>query len=101
MKAFNNLKTALKLVLGFGVVVLVLIAVAYMGYSNMKTINDGMATLYFDSILPLEQLGSADTAIYGVRCDTYKYMLIPEQRAKTKQSIEANKQIVKEELDKF
>lgn len=61
MKAFNNLKTSVKLVLGFGVVILVLIAVAYMGYSNMKNINDGKTSMYFDRLLPIYQIGVANT----------------------------------------
>ncbi len=98
MNAFNNLKTAVKLFGGFGIVILFLIAISIVGYLNMKVINDGMTTLYFDRTLPIEELGNISQNIYNIRGNSFKFILIPELRdaieEDTKKSIaEVDKQV--------
>ncbi|MEI7988057.1 MAG: methyl-accepting chemotaxis protein [Chloroflexota bacterium] len=98
MKTINNLKTATKLFWGFGIVIVFLVVIAIVGYLNMKNINDGMTSLYFDRTLPIEQTGIADQNLYMIRGDSYKYILIPEERstietAIEKEIVEVNKQI--------
>ena len=101
MNAFNNLKVSVKLIGGFLIVALIIVVVSLISYTNMKNINDGMTTLYFDRTLPIEQVGAADAAFYFIRGDVYKYLLVPGERAKTKQSIEANTRIVNENFGKY
>jgi methyl-accepting chemotaxis protein len=80
MNAFNNLRTGPKLIGSFVVIALILAGVAALGYLNMKTINDGLTAMYQDRLLPVEDLGATDTAIYTLRGDVYKYMIVPEER---------------------
>ena len=53
MNAFYNLKTGVKLIGGFMLVAILLIVVAAIGYVSMKSINDGMATLYYGLMVPV------------------------------------------------
>ena len=83
MNAINNLKMSVKLIGGFVFVALIAAVIGYMGYSNMKTINDGMTTMYFDRLVPVGQLGSVSQNLYTIRGYVYKYLLIPEVKAKS------------------
>ncbi|KAF0109445.1 MAG: methyl-accepting chemotaxis protein [Chloroflexi bacterium] len=87
MKALNNLKTGVKLIGGFAVVALITLVVAFMGYTNIKKINDGMTTMYFDRLLPIENLGEVDAGLYQMRGDVYKLLLIPSEAAASEKKI--------------
>ncbi|MEI7988059.1 MAG: methyl-accepting chemotaxis protein [Chloroflexota bacterium] len=101
MKKINDLKTATKLFWGFGIVTVFLIVIGVTGFFNMKSINDGMNSLYQDRTLPIEYVGNADSALFAIRGDLFKYGWISEERAATKLSFEANKKIVKDEMDLY
>lgn len=87
MKALNNLKTGVKLIGSFIFVSLILLVVAYMGYSNMKTINDGMTNMYIDRLVPISDLGGVDSGLNQIRGDVYKGLFLPSELAKSKESI--------------
>jgi methyl-accepting chemotaxis protein len=98
MHVVNNLRTGTRLIAGFLVVAILVAVVSVVGYMNLKTINDGMTTLYKDRTLPIEQLGAAQSAIWQMRGDAIKYVLMADARDATKQTIdseiaEVNKQI--------
>ena len=112
MKTFNDLKVGVKLISGFLVVVVIMAVVGVVGYFNMKAINDGMTTLYFDRTVPLADMGAVNGLAYQVRGDVYKYVLLPDERAATRAAIDqeiaqidtlvakyAATQLVQEEID--
>jgi methyl-accepting chemotaxis protein len=101
MNVFNNLKLGVKLIGGFLLIALIIVVVAVVGYINMQGLNTSMTSLYHDSTLPIQQVGAANAALYAIRGDVFKYLLLPDQRAQTAQTIEANKQIIVEELNKY
>ena len=70
MNILNNLKTGTKLIGGFVFAAIITVVVAFIGYTNMKNINDGMTTLYIDRTLPIQQLGAVDSGIiyHAGRC---------------------------------
>lgn len=45
MKWLSNIKIALKLTGGFGIVIIILVVIALIGYTNMRTINQNTANL--------------------------------------------------------
>ena len=98
MKTFNNLKVGVKLVIGYMFVAAIILLVAFIGYKNMKSIKDGMTTLYHDRTLPIEQLGQVDAYLYKLRGDVYKYISIPEDHANTEESISGDLTVIKEQL---
>ncbi|MBP7694241.1 MAG: MCP four helix bundle domain-containing protein, partial [Anaerolineales bacterium] len=112
MKTFNDLKVGVKLISGFLAVVVIMAVVGVVGYFNMKAINDGMTTLYFDRTVPLADMGAVNGLAYQVRGDVYKYVLLPDERAATRAAIDqeiaqidtlvakyAATQLVQEEID--
>lgn len=101
MKFLNNIKTGAKLIGSFVFVAGITLVVAYIGYSSMKNINDGMKTLYLDRTLPIQQLGDAETALFTIRGDVYKYMLLPGERNSILKSFADQKQVIKDKLDKY
>ena len=76
MNWLNNIKISAKLVGSFIIIVILLAVVAVAGFINMKNINDGMTTMYFDRLIPIKQLGAADAEIFDIRGDTFKYGLV-------------------------
>jgi len=83
MKALNNLKTSVKLIGAFVIIALIAVVIAFLGYSNMKTINDGMTTMYFDRLVPIRDLGLVEAYVYTIRGDVYKMLLIPSEAEKS------------------
>ncbi|MCE1254578.1 MAG: methyl-accepting chemotaxis protein [Anaerolineae bacterium] len=88
MNAFNNLKVGTKLIGGFLFMALMVFVVATVGYFNMGSINNSMDSLYYNRTLPISYVGKADTALYTMRGDVYKYWAIPEEKDNTMVSIE-------------
>ena len=101
MNAFNNLKTALKLILGFGVIILALIAVVYMGYSNMKNINDGMTSMYFDRLVPIDQLGIMNMEESNLRIYLNGAIVFPENVTTYEESINTSIKNMDTEYDLY
>ena len=87
MNFLNNLKTSVKLIGSFLIIAMIVIAVAVIGYINMKSINDGMGTLYLDRTVPIGQMGKMSTDLYRIRGDVYKAVLFPETMVKVQEEI--------------
>ena len=87
MNFLNNLKTSVKLICSFLIIAMIVIAVAVIGYINMKSINDGMGTLYLDRTVPIGQMGKMSTDLYRIRGDVYKAVLFPETMVKVQEEI--------------
>jgi len=83
----NNLKIGTKIISGYVFIALLIVVVATIGYHNMKAINEGMVELYKSNLLPMEQLGNAETRLYQMRGNVYKFILIQEQQAQTEKDL--------------
>ena len=101
MKTFKNLKVGVKLVAGFLIVSLIIVLVAAVGFFNMRTINEGMTTMYFDRTLPIEYLGEAEAHLYKVRGDLYRYITSSADREATKSVILDSVDLVDEQMGYF
>ncbi len=101
MKWIDNLKIGTKLFGSFGIVVVLLVVVALVGYLGMNDINTGMTSLYNDAPCLMEQIGRADVALYTLRGDLYKYILLPDERAAARQSIESISKSIKAQMDLY
>ena len=80
MKFLDDRNIRTKLIIAFMIVMLMIGGVCVVSYMNMKNINDGMTVLYQDNTLVIEHLGAADSALFKLRGDVFKYILIPEER---------------------
>ena len=101
MNGLNNLKTGVKLIGSFVLVAVITLVVAFVGYSNMKTINDGMTGMYFDRLVPINDLGKVDAGIMQIRGDVYKLLLIPTEAAASKESIATLTKAIDELIAKY
>ena len=101
MDFLDNTRIGTKLIGSFLILAVLLGIVAGIGYVNMKTINDGMTTMYGDRLIPIDDLGVADSAFYELRGDIYKYLSIPDKRADTKAAILESEKVVTAHMDGF
>lgn len=72
MTWFRNLKTITKLMFGFFSLALLLAVVGYVGWHNMKKIDEGTAVMYNDSLIPIVDLGEIENNIMANRGDLWK-----------------------------
>lgn len=79
MNILNNMKTSTKLIAGFTLVAMIALVIAIVGYVNMNTINDGVASMYNDRLLPISQIGQINQHLYTIRGDVFKSLLLPEE----------------------
>ncbi len=101
MNALNNVKIGTKLIGGFLAVALIVVVVAVIGYTNVKSVNDGMVTLYNDRLVPIEQLAAVQGAGLTIRGDVYKYFVMPEERSAIEQEIAANIESVNKNITDY
>ena len=98
MKSLNNVKTGIKLTGVFTIIALVALVVAFIGYINMKTINDGLISMYNDRLVPVEQLGKINKDIFTIRGDLFKILLIPTEAEANIQDIAARQKDIEDNL---
>ncbi len=78
MNFLNNLKTSVKLIGSFLIIALLLTALAILAYFQMKSINDGMTSMYFDRLVPIEQLGAVNTEESNLRIYLNGMIVFPD-----------------------
>lgn len=101
MVGMRSLTVGVKLVGSFSIVALIIAIVAGVGYVNMGAINVGLDSLFTGSLLPVEQLGRANTALYQMRGDVYKYIVLPDQREDTRRAIDTDVALVNTQMDLY
>ena len=97
----RRIRIGARLVGGFLAVALVVIVVGVTGYSNSKTINDGMTSMYVNELLPVRELGIANGAVEAVRADLNRYLTFPDERATDTALIEGSLASVNTQLDLY
>lgn len=90
MNYFDNKKIRTKLIIAFVIFMLALVVVGIVGFVNMKNINDGMTTLYTDHTVTIEHVGVADSTLFKLRGDLFKYIIIPDERSQLEMDINAD-----------
>ncbi|GAP22110.1 methyl-accepting chemotaxis protein [Leptolinea tardivitalis] len=101
MKFLDNIKTRIKLTGGFITVAMLIVVVALISFINIQKINNSMTDMYLNRTLPIQEIGKMNTDLMTIRGDVMKYVLIPEQRATIRQTIENSKANLNENLTKF
>jgi len=101
MKKFNNMKIGLKMSISFLIIIVLLMGVAFIGYFNTKTVNDGMTTMYADRLVPIEKLGHAESAFYKVRGEVLRFILLPQQRGEVELEINTQIAVVEDSIDAY
>ncbi|MHB0878541.1 MAG: methyl-accepting chemotaxis protein [Anaerolineae bacterium] len=98
MEVINNLRTGVRLIGSFLVVSLLVAVAAVVGYTNGQTLSHSLADMYVNRVEPIEALGVANANMYRIRGEVYKYIMLPEDRATTTQSIAAAEQTMEESI---
>ena len=101
MKLLDDLKIGTKLIGGFLIIAAIVGIVAIIGYVNMGTINDGISVIYNNHLIPLDEVGDAESSLYLIRGDLYKYVSIPEHRDQIRKDVEEGFANVEAKLDGF
>ncbi len=57
--------------------------------------------MYHSSTLPIQQIGAASSALYKLRGDIYKFILLPDERSSIRQAIEQDFAAVNEQIDLY
>jgi methyl-accepting chemotaxis protein len=83
MTFLDNIKFMPKLMGSFLLVVILLGIVAFVGYSSIGTVNKGIDEVYTGAMKPSIAIDDAQLAMYTLRGDVYKFLLLPDQRAAT------------------
>ncbi len=89
MKLIDNIRLGRKLTGSFLLVAVNIIIIGLTSLIGMKSLNDGMATMYEDRLVPIQNLDETYAALYRIRGNVYKGILIPEERGKIDQEITA------------
>lgn len=90
-------------ILGIFVVVLAasLAVMALFSYWNLKSLNDGLAAMYFDQLLPQGQLGQAQAALGQARADEFQFIFVPEGRDESEKAIAADWEVVESRMSLY
>ncbi len=75
MRWFNNLKIGVKLQVGFGLVAVAAAIVGWAGYSGVAKINEMMASVYANQLVPIRDLGYANAALLIARGEASNMLL--------------------------
>jgi methyl-accepting chemotaxis protein len=78
--SINNIKVGVKLISGFAIVIVLMLAISVISYLNMGSINNGTTKVFDDGVVPVRQLGQIDAAMKQVRGDVYKYYFMTDER---------------------
>ena len=83
MKLIDNMKTRTKLLGGFIFVAVLIVFVALLGIQNLSSLNNNLAAMYLDNLVPISQIGTVNSAFTNLRGDLYRYLVVAEERKTT------------------
>jgi methyl-accepting chemotaxis protein len=95
---FSNMKVGAKLAAGFSGAMLILILVAAVGYSNIRSIAMKGDALFAENTKSIEAMGIVNAAIEKMRGDIYRYIAVPVERSKTAMAINEQISIVNDAM---
>ncbi len=103
MKWFNDIKITGKLLISFTLVSILLAVVGYIGWNNMKEINDRMTTMYEENLLPLDQIANIQSTILSIRGDMWEATAVSDTVTKNNvlQQIDGKLALVNEGLEQY
>ncbi len=84
----DDIKIGKKLISGFLIVVLIAVLISIIGFFFVTDLDDMSDELYTDRLLPVDQLGKINTALYIIRGDSYKAILLPEEKERSLTRVE-------------
>jgi len=103
MNLLKNLRIAPRLALGFGLILLLLVAVAALGLRGVGKVHEGTKAIYEDNVIPLAQLGEINALLLRNRVLVMDMMADPRIQNLDKREAEfgANLKLVDKTWDSF
>ncbi len=101
MKFIDDMKLSKKMIGGFLIVTAIMIIVAFAGYTSMGAINDRDKEMYNGELLPIDYLNNANAAFLGVQGNVYNYILLPNERAASLTTLNADLDTAKKNMDAY
>ena len=93
---FNNIKIGTKLTGSFLVIVVILIALAMVGYFNIRSIAARSDAMFIQNTAAIKDMGAINASLETIRGDIYRYIDLPPERSKTALSISEQINVVKD-----
>ncbi|MDP3395875.1 MAG: methyl-accepting chemotaxis protein [Methanoregula sp.] len=100
MSFIDDMKIGKKLIGGFLIVLLILVAVAGLGYMNLQEAADRQNALY-EKMQGTENLALTNAALEKMRGDIYRYIAVPADRAATSTSLAAQVGVINDNMKEF
>jgi PAS domain S-box-containing protein len=80
MNALSNARLRTKLLGSLACVILLLMAVATLAFINLRSMSNGITSMYAERLLPVNELARVDAIIYKIRGDLFKLITVPGER---------------------
>ena len=87
MNALKNLKIGTKLIGGYLAAVSIIVVGTLVGYAGIWIANDNVTRVYSDNVLPIQYLETTNSALLSIQAQTYKFVVVPEERDAVAQTI--------------
>ena len=84
---FRNLKLKYKLISSYGVIALIVLIVALLGYKSAESMHDDMVELYQEDLVPIECLMKIRVNLDRIWADTHRYALVPHEQRKLREEV--------------
>ncbi len=97
----DNVKTAVKLFGGFAIVIVLMIVIGVIGVTSTRSSDLGMENMYFNHLLPAEELGIVQAEVYRTRGDSYRYLLVADERLDTYSEMQQSDALINEAMAKY
>lgn len=98
---FKNIKVGMKLMGSFFVMVVILAAVASVGYVNIKSIAARGDVMYKQNTAAIEDMGAINASLEKMRGDIYRFLAVPAERSKMAESINNIMNSVNESIQQY
>ena len=98
---FADLRLRDKLLVSFGSVALLVVAVGFLGMKTAASMHRDSTNLFEEEVLPLEHLGGARTYVDRLWADCHRYLLAPADRPRMDEEIAQATAQVQSEMDAF
>ena len=85
--AFRNNKLGTKLIGGYLVAAAIIVIGTLVGYAGIRIADENVTRVYSDNLLPIQYLDDINAALLRIQAQTYKFVVIPEERDATEQAI--------------
>jgi len=79
MNFVNNLRMNQKLYFGYGIIILLMVVIAFLGYRGITDVNNDLDMMYNQQLVIIEKMDAVSADITLIKGGFFKYLVIPEE----------------------